>query len=225
MQTLSYSYAPTTSQPFSRKMLTALMIVAAHVALLLSIMLIKATTTRAIEPKEIFMSVITNTVSKPEPVIIVNAKTLPPPSQVFVPAPETLTVQTPSPSPILVTTTTPPSEVIVKNTIATPISTPAISKEQSGPKVVSAVEYVHAPQADYPSIAKRMGEEGRVVMQVLVNEKGRAEKVEVVQSSGFKRLDEAAKLALMRALFKPYLEDGKASIMLATASINFSLRS
>lgn len=96
--------------------------------------------------------------------------------------------------------------------------------EPTGPKVISAVEYIQAPQADYPPMARRMGEEGRVVMQVLVNDKGRAEKVEILKSSGFARLDESAKLALLRALFKPYVEDGKATMVLATASINFSLR-
>ena len=69
-----------------------------------------------------------------------------------------------------------------------------------------------------------MGEEGRVVMQVLVNDKGRAEKVEIIKSSGFNRLDESARTALMRAIFKPYVEDGKSVTVLATASINFSLR-
>ncbi|MBI3713829.1 MAG: energy transducer TonB [Burkholderiales bacterium] len=102
---------------------------------------------------------------------------------------------------------------------------PTIAKaEPVGPKVVNAVEYIQAPQADYPAMARRMGEEGRVVMQVLVNDKGRAEKVEILKSSGFSRLDESAKMALLRALFKPYLEDGKATTILATASINFSLR-
>jgi len=105
-----------------------------------------------------------------------------------------------------------------------PQSTVIAKSEPAGPKVVSAVEYIHAPQADYPPMARRMGEEGRVVMQVLVNDKGRAEKVEIVKSSGFARLDESAKIALLRALFKPYLEDGKATMVLATASINFSLR-
>lgn len=102
---------------------------------------------------------------------------------------------------------------------------PSVAKaETSGPKVISAVEYIQAPQADYPPMAKRMGEEGRVVMQVLVNDKGRAEKVEIIKSSGFNRLDESAKTALMRAIFKPYIEDGKSVTVLATASINFSLR-
>lgn len=108
----------------------------------------------------------------------------------------------------------------------TPVSAaPSVAKaEPSGPKVISAVEYIQAPQADYPPMAKRMGEEGRVVMQVLVNDKGRAEKVEIIKSSGFNRLDESARTALMRAIFKPYVEDGKSVTVLATASINFSLR-
>lgn len=110
--------------------------------------------------------------------------------------------------------------------ISAPVTAaPAIAKaEATGPKMISAVEYIQAPQADYPPMARRMGEEGRVVMQVLVNDKGRAEKVEILKSSGFARLDESAKVALLRALFKPYLEDGKATMVLATASINFSLR-
>lgn len=111
----------------------------------------------------------------------------------------------------------------IANAAPTPAPTPA-KVENHGPKVVSAVEYLQAPQADYPAIAKRMGEEGRVVMQVLVNDKGRAEKVEIIKSSGFNRLDESARTALMRAIFKPYVEDGKTMTVLATASINFSLR-
>lgn len=228
MNTLHHSPELTTFNaiaisPPAQKLMTALMIIAAHVALIASIMLIKAAVIDTPTPKEVYFSVVTAKPTQSEPKLVVSAKALPPPSQVFVPAPETLTIQ--APSPILTVTSTPPVETLVKNTPTASFATPTPSKEQTGPKVVSAVEYVNAPQADYPSIAKRMGEEGRVVMQVLVNEKGRAEKVDVVQSSGFKRLDEAAKLALMRALFKPYLEDGKAMNMLATASINFSLRS
>ncbi|MFZ6819543.1 TonB family protein [Undibacterium sp. Ji22W] len=117
------------------------------------------------------------------------------------------------------------AEVTLPTMSAPAAATPAIVKvEPAGPKVISAVEYIQAPQADYPPMARRMGEEGRVVMQVLVNDKGRAEKVEILKSSGFARLDESAKVALLRALFKPYVEDGKATMVLATASINFSLR-
>ncbi|WMW79952.1 TonB family protein [Undibacterium cyanobacteriorum] len=127
-------------------------------------------------------------------------------------------IQVSSPA-VTVAETTPPVNATANVSI-----TSTAKHEQQGPKVIGAVEYIQAPQADYPAMAKRMGEEGRVVMQVLVNDKGRAEKVEVIKSSGFNRLDESAKTALMRAIFKPYIEDGKTMTVLATASINFSLR-
>ncbi|MBC3872379.1 energy transducer TonB [Undibacterium flavidum] len=123
-------------------------------------------------------------------------------------------------------TAAPTTAELTQPVITAPVAAaPTIAKvEPAGPKVINAVEYIQAPQADYPPMARRMGEEGRVVMQVLVNDKGRAEKVEILKSSGFARLDESAKVALLRALFKPYVEDGKATMVLATASINFSLR-
>lgn len=134
-----------------------------------------------------------------------------------------LVVNTESPNAITVAPSVPDHPAQAAPAVVS--QTPVVAKaEPAGPKVVSAVEYIQAPQADYPAMARRMGEEGRVVMQVLVNDKGRAEKVEILKSSGFSRLDESAKMALLRALFKPYLEDGKATTILATASINFSLR-
>lgn len=93
------------------------------------------------------------------------------------------------------------------------------------PKQVSAVDYLQAPQAEYPPLSRRMGEEGKVMLRVVVNEKGQAEKVEIQKSSGYNRLDEAARSAILRAIFKPYLEDGKALSILATATISFSLNS
>lgn len=75
----------------------------------------------------------------------------------------------------------------------------------------------------YPAASKRMGEEGKSVIRVLINEKGRAERVEVQKSSGSSRLDDAAKQAVMRALFKPYMEDGKPLPVFAIVPINFQL--
>ena len=103
-----------------------------------------------------------------------------------------------------------------------PSNTPVVI---APPKQISAVEYVRAPQADYPPMSKRMGEEGKVTLRVLVNEKGVAEKVDIQKSSGSNRLDEAARIAILRAIFKPYLEDGKALTVIATATISFSLSS
>ena len=39
--------------------------------------------------------------------------------------------------------------------------------------------------------------------------KGACREIEIIKSSGFNRLDRSAKTALMRATFKPYVEDGE----------------
>lgn len=104
---------------------------------------------------------------------------------------------------------------------AAPSAPPAISIQ---PKTItSGVEYIRAPEPEYPRIAKRMGEEGRVVLRVLVNEKGRTERVEVQKTSGSTRLDEAAQQALMRTLFKPHTEDGRPVAVFAIVPITFNL--
>ncbi|MFZ6862366.1 TonB family protein [Undibacterium sp. Ji67W] len=102
-------------------------------------------------------------------------------------------------------------------------TTPVQATSPPSLKVVSQVEYLRAPQPVYPPQSRRLREEGKVTLKVLVNEKGEAEKVDIHHSSGSQRLDDAARAALMHALFKPYFEDGKAMPMLATATINFSL--
>jgi len=53
----------------------------------------------------------------------------------------------------------------------------------------------------YPLGAKLRGEEGLVVVKASVNAKGRAEKVEVLKSSGYAALDESAVNAMKRARF------------------------
>lgn len=105
-------------------------------------------------------------------------------------------------------------------------STQAAPAVPAQPKTVSSgIEYVEPPQPAYPPAARRMGEEGKVMLRVLVNEKGRPERVEVQKTSGSPRLDEAAKQAAMRAVFKPHIEDGRAVAVFAIIPIRFQLDS
>lgn len=65
-------------------------------------------------------------------------------------------------------------------------------------------------QPDYPPTSRRLGEEGSVILQVLVGTDGKVEDGKVQTSSGFPRLDEAAlKHALRAWRFTPGTEDGK----------------
>jgi protein TonB len=174
------------------------------------------------KPKETIVMMVSSTLPQPK-VRIAKLEKTPPVRNIITPVIPQIAVKSDIENAIQVAPAVADIPAPVTPTPVTHI--PTIAKaEPAGPKLVSAVEYIQAPQADYPAIARRLGEEGRVVMQVLVNDKGRAEKVEILKSSGFARLDESAKLALLRALFKPYVEDGKATMVLATASINFSLR-
>lgn len=105
--------------------------------------------------------------------------------------------------------------------VAAPVAPPS-----TGPRTItSGVEYIQAPQPVYPAMSKRMGEQGKVVLRVLVNEKGMADQVLVQTSSGSARLDEAGRQAALRALFKPHVEDGRAVAVYVIVPLNFQLAS
>lgn len=63
--------------------------------------------------------------------------------------------------------------------------------------------YLNNPRPEYPRIARRMGEQGRVLLNVFVSAAGTAEKVEIRTSSGHARLDQAAREAVQRWKFVP----------------------
>ena len=63
--------------------------------------------------------------------------------------------------------------------------------------------YLQNPEPPYPALSKRFGEEGRVILRVLVDPEGLAEQVELRQSSGHARLDQAALGTVKRWRFTP----------------------
>ncbi|WP_306589691.1 energy transducer TonB [Geothrix sp. 21YS21S-4] len=63
--------------------------------------------------------------------------------------------------------------------------------------------YLQNPAPDYPSLSRRLREEGRVVLRVLVKEDGSPERIELKQTSGHNRLDQAALDAVRRWRFTP----------------------
>lgn len=93
-----------------------------------------------------------------------------------------------------------------------------------GPVTVSGVDYLSPPKVDYPISARRAGIEGKVMLRLLIDEKGLPQRADVQQSSGHPRLDEAARTAVMRALFKPHVEDGHPMPVYALVPISFSLK-
>ena len=77
---------------------------------------------------------------------------------------------------------------------------------------------------NYPIGARRRGEEGTVILDVVVAEDGMAQTVTRVTSSGFPELDAAAERAAAKARFKPGTRDGKPVLSSARITIIFRLR-
>jgi protein TonB len=123
----------------------------------------------------------------------------------------------------------PPAPVVVQApaapapAVAPPPPEPVAASVE--PKMISDVQYVQAPQPVYPAFSQRKREAGKVVVRVWIDPRGRAERAVVAQSSGFKRLDQAALEAVLAAIFKPYSENGHASYASALVPVNFELPS
>lgn len=64
-------------------------------------------------------------------------------------------------------------------------------------------DYLRNPVPVYPAIARRRGEEGKVLLKVRVSAQGEAQKVSIAKSSGYDYLDAAALEAVTRWRFVP----------------------
>lgn len=108
----------------------------------------------------------------------------------------------PAPAPVLAVPAEAPSPIAV----APPPPSPVEAAGAPGPTVTQPIynaDYLDNPPPAYPMISRRAGEQGRVVLRVLVSPTGIAEEVQVFTSSGFPRLDESARDAVRRWKFVP----------------------
>jgi protein TonB len=75
----------------------------------------------------------------------------------------------------------------------------------------------------YPPASLRAREQGTVVLRVLVDADGNVQRSEIARSSGFPKLDAAAREAVGRAHFRPVLRDGKPMPAWGLVPIDFRL--
>lgn len=87
----------------------------------------------------------------------------------------------------------------------------------------SNAAYLNNPRPSYPSISRRMGEQGKVLLRVLVDENGLPQQIEIKQSSGFDRLDKAALASVKQWRFVPGKRGGVAQPMWTIVPVNFVL--
>jgi periplasmic protein TonB len=142
----------------------------------------------------------------------------PPPPPAFQPPPP------PFVSPPEVDIATPPPPASTAITVVTPVRPPAPAPHQPV-SVLPHIDTTASREPEYPPVSRRLGEQGTVILSVLVDANGRATDAKIVQSSGFPRLDQAAIDGVKASYrFVPGTLDGKAQPMWYTFKFNWRLR-
>jgi protein TonB len=83
--------------------------------------------------------------------------------------------------------------------------------------------YLNNPPPAYPPLSRRLKEQGRVLLRVLVSTAGNAQDVELRTSSGSERLDRAAIEAVRRWRFSPARRGAETIAAWALVPIVFQL--
>lgn len=169
--------------------------------------------------------------SAPKPVIA-EPRSLPKPK----PTPKPLPTPVAEPDPL--PTTTAPIPDFPPPPLATAASTPAaaVSARPSAspappappapPKIelpTSRASYLNNPRPPYPSLSKRLGEQGRVVIQVLISAEGTASQASVKTSSGYHRLDQTALQTVLQWRYVPGKRAGAPEAMWFDVPLDFVL--
>lgn len=91
---------------------------------------------------------------------------------------------------------------------------------------IGKLEVLYQPDADayYPSFSKRSGEQGTVVVRLIIDQAGNVEDIALLQSSSFPRLDRAASEIGRRYRFKPFVVNGSPQRISTNLLIKFNLK-
>jgi protein TonB len=156
------------------------------------------------------------------------AEVPPPPSQPEVVAPPPL-VQTPRP-PVQLVATTPepvPHPSPVAST-APPAPPAAAAPVFSGPSTVQAgdlsAQMTSGKAPRYPIESRRKREQGTVTLLLTLGVDGRVSTISISKSSGFSRLDDAARDAVRNWRWAPTIRDGQPVLVRGVVEIPFVLK-
>ncbi len=127
---------------------------------------------------------------KPRPVVKRRPKPVEPPPVVSAPVE--------APSPVVVAPPPPePPPVVAEIKPAPPPPPVAVTQP------IFTADYLNNPAPDYPMQSRRLREEGKVILRVLVSTAGTAAEVQIRASSGYVRLDDSARETVRRWKFIP----------------------
>jgi protein TonB len=85
-----------------------------------------------------------------------------------------------------------------------------------------AARFSHRELPVYPFLARKLGKEGTVVLRLALDDKGRLQQIDTVESSGFGFAD-AASTAIRKSTFEPAISNGVAVSSRVIVPIRFVL--
>jgi periplasmic protein TonB len=138
-------------------------------------------------------------------------------TEISIPVPAEPAIDSPPPAPPAAEAITPPAE-------SSEPAAAAVESANPERKVVTSVVYIREPVLRYPPQSWRLREQGVVLFEVLVDEQGIPAQIKVERTSGYPRLDEAGRQAVLQARFRPYAENGVARSVYVLVPIRFNLK-
>jgi len=190
---MSTYYRPHDAEFFSKRLIIFIAIVAFHGLIVWAFV-----TGLATGAKNLIVTILKTNIIQTEKV----QELPPPPPQAKLNVPPPVTVV--APDVIINIPQAPPPVTIVKPTVVKAIAPPA-----PRPVVPAKVSYAPDTQDYYPPQSRRNNEEGRAMVHICVDERGRVATAAVDGSSGHALLDDAAVRLAKAYRFKPATQDGK----------------
>lgn len=138
----------------------------------------------------------------------------------------------PAPAPVLASPAPAPMAAPAAAPVAAapapaPAPAPVRAAAPAAPRIEqpsSDADYLHNPPPAYPSLSKRMGEQGKVIVRVLIGPDGNAQEATVAESSGFDRLDKAAVATVLKWRYVPGKRNGVPEAMWYRVPVKFELQ-
>jgi protein TonB len=129
-----------------------------------------------------------------------------------------------------VASTAPPTNSAATGTPSSapaPVTSAPVAATEPAPRIElpsASAAYLNNPPPAYPALSRRLGEQGRVVLRVRIEPDGTASAAEIRTSSGYERLDEAARQAVLSWRYVPGKRNGVPEAMWFLIPIQFELR-
>lgn len=118
---------------------------------------------------------------------------------------------------------TPPKEEVLPEVAPQPALHQPVKEAETIIPPRSDAAHLNNPAPSYPSMSRRLAEQGRVVLDVYILANGRVGELRINQSSGFKRLDDAAMQAVKKWQYVPARRGNEAISFWYIQPLSFSI--